>query len=988
MSKFKQWLCESIYIDVSRDNVPTSIMHLFVDMAEIPPPDDSFNYGWSDMARKNVWLKKGVSFKQFRDLYGRGPEAFTPDDARLRQQGAAHSMDPRSKRPTPENRPMVGQPAGHGRVAPPVRTPAAPAEPEASYVCAFAVKDGQPTNEKIVLKNMNNGTWEIIRAGGQHETLPAAELRLHAKAYRPEGDGTAPKMVATPGEWVVEQEPEPEKQTESEPQKFIISKAGQKIPEDAVIPENLISEEQRAIRDKFEKVMTTNEQSHIMIDALAGSGKTSMLRHLAWMYGKPGQKWLYLVFNNRNKVEAETEFPEWVEVKTTNSFLGTLLETEENLLNIPLTQRIIALAQKKRKQAPGQGRPQQRGARGKDAKSLEKARIIADGPQFSKVMQDSGIPSGTVDLSYESDAVNTVVNYICLQSLQVRFKNEVVKLAGLAKSFALDPRNQEQYRAGIQNILNKYDIDTGMMGTKEMVLKRYKDNPRFLEIIKRCLMNILGYDFFQKDYREELLYATEWMMEKTLPMGTDEMWEREMKDEDGNPVIDPRTGKPQTERFHLGQYRDFNDDIWFAAVHSNDIKWPHYDVVMADEVQDFNEGQKIMLQKLQQAGAKVIAVGDPNQSIYRFRGADEQAFQSIGNMLGQTSQDPNVLHRITYNFRSRQAIIDFANERTHVKDLKRGKTFKDGGTGAVSDQEQKYDDVFSQLGEEAAKNKGFVIKQTAFIARTNQPLVHAALRLLTSGVPFVIVGKDIAEDLIEHIYKILKNVKIEDQNTGKKRNLQVTDPCSILSYELQSFADSEQKFHGSQATKTAYLSDLRETTDAILAAMESFQSETGRPQMEAYGSRRFGGGRYYDDDNGNGYGNGGAAAPQQGPTISQFLAWLNKKLGMNSVEIEEGSEEEIRKQLQLYKKKMQENSVILTTSHKSKGLEFSRVYILRDDLFPHPKAKREEDKKQEENARYVAYTRAKDELNIVALDGQPGYKPPQQREPEGPSFRV
>uniref|UniRef100_UPI000B0EFA42 3'-5' exonuclease n=1 Tax=Shigella flexneri TaxID=623 RepID=UPI000B0EFA42 len=61
------------------------------------------------------------------------------------------------------------------------------------------------------------------------------------------------------------------------------------------------------------------------------------------------------------------------------------------------------------------------------------------------------------------------------------------------------------------------------------------------------------------------------------------------------------------------------------------------------------------------------------------------------------------------------------------------------------------------------------------------------------------------------------------------------------------------------------------------------------------------------------------------------------------------------------------------TGHKSKGLEFSRVFILRDDQFPHPRANHPEEKKQEENARYVAYTRAMDELHLIKVKGQPGF---------------
>lgn len=57
--------------------------------------------------------------------------------------------------------------------------------------------------------------------------------------------------------------------------------------------------------------------------------------------------------------------------------------------------------------------------------------------------------------------------------------------------------------------------------------------------------------------------------------------------------------------------------------------------------------------------------------------------------------------------------------------------------------------------------------------------------------------------------------------------------------------------------------------------------------------------------------------------------------------------------------------VVLSTVHRAKGLEADRVFILRPDLIPHPMARSEEQIKQEDNLKYVAYTRAKKELIFV-----------------------
>lgn len=65
-----------------------------------------------------------------------------------------------------------------------------------------------------------------------------------------------------------------------------------------------------------------------------------------------------------------------------------------------------------------------------------------------------------------------------------------------------------------------------------------------------------------------------------------------------------------------------------------------------------------------------------------------------------------------------------------------------------------------------------------------------------------------------------------------------------------------------------------------------------------------------------------------------------------------------------------DNSIILSSGHRAKGLEWDRCVILRPDLMPHPGAKTKADKQQEEHLRYVMFTRPKVEL-IVCHDMEP-----------------
>jgi superfamily I DNA/RNA helicase len=57
--------------------------------------------------------------------------------------------------------------------------------------------------------------------------------------------------------------------------------------------------------------------------------------------------------------------------------------------------------------------------------------------------------------------------------------------------------------------------------------------------------------------------------------------------------------------------------------------------------------------------------------------------------------------------------------------------------------------------------------------------------------------------------------------------------------------------------------------------------------------------------------------------------------------------------------------IVLSTVHKAKGLESENVYLLNSELTPSPWAKKDWEKEQEENLRYVAYTRAKEKLSFI-----------------------
>jgi len=81
---------------------------------------------------------------------------------------------------------------------------------------------------------------------------------------------------------------------------------------------------------------------------------------------------------------------------------------------------------------------------------------------------------------------------------------------------------------------------------------------------------------------------------------------------------------------------NYDDMIYLPAI--LDLPLPTFDVVGIDEAQDFNRCQLLMILRLIRSGARVMAVGDPNQSLYMFRGACHDSFEQIRDALSGTDR--------------------------------------------------------------------------------------------------------------------------------------------------------------------------------------------------------------------------------------------------------------------------------------------------------------------------------------------------------------
>ena len=759
---------------------------------------------------------------------------------------------------------------------------------------------------KFTKEGMTGWDWEDMDTNdGQ---VPEAEIQRLVE-FVPEGYST-PHITKVNNEFVVKSVP-------------VIVKA--ETPDALLDPLKQIREDnERAEEGDFkpdqyqQKVIEafTQTDKNIMMSALAGTGKTSMLRMLAKLKAdrekQSGKelRWDYLVFNAKNKVEGTEKFkPHGIGVSTSHGFLGEILNNSR-IPGVPSGKDSLWVPETKKKY----------GAHTRMA-------LILD-----NLMHGSE--------TYSGGAKNKLYQAKLL----------IQKIAALCKQFAINPMDHTS-TGEIDQLITRYNFDTRLPSEEET--KAMEDGQN---------MNMV-------DYRADIIKDVQRILTECLPGRTQNLHatlsaqrqqtvdELEQKLKRGQWTLTPRQVKSLERKIgkekralykanklkDMGRYRDHDDTLWYSALpqYINQLQWPQADVIMVDEVQDFNECQRRMLEKLAANGARLIAVGDSHQSIYRFRGADSKSFGRIEALLNGLSKG-SVTLPLPENHRCGANIIEWVNNNTEVMKklppedrLKADKehTEKERKRGQV-DEGVPYDDAFKMISDEWNRRGGSFKEETAFIARTNAPLANAAMQLMKSGIDFEIIGKDFSADLARHIGAVLME-GIDAWAKPPNPNLQDL-PALLTDYKEK----MNNRWRG-QVSREEELKDINEFTDLLVQMASYLHGNNGYDP------------KYVDND---------PISARKGKlkqvvTALDFRDYLYKRFGSDLDNSEKDAAE--------YEKKDKRKFITLTTAHRSKGMEYSRVLILAPELFPHPKSKGEEELVQEHNAWYVSCTRAERHLIIT-----------------------
>jgi DNA helicase-2/ATP-dependent DNA helicase PcrA len=169
---------------------------------------------------------------------------------------------------------------------------------------------------------------------------------------------------------------------------------------------------------------------------------------------------------------------------------------------------------------------------------------------------------------------------------------------------------------------------------------------------------------------------------------------------------------------------DFDDMIYMPVALG--LKVPSFSNVFVDECQDLNRSQiELVLKMVKKPNGRVIAVGDPCQSIYGFRGADTDAMNRIQEALQATVMPLSVCYRCPTTH------LDLAREIVpHVE----------AAPNAIKGE-------IENISTELFTTKVDKEKEPLVLCRTNAPLISYAIKLIKEGKKAHVRGADIGSFL-------------------------------------------------------------------------------------------------------------------------------------------------------------------------------------------------------------------------------------------------
>jgi superfamily I DNA/RNA helicase len=245
---------------------------------------------------------------------------------------------------------------------------------------------------------------------------------------------------------------------------------------------------------------------------------------------------------------------------------------------------------------------------------------------------------------------------------------------------------------------------------------------------------------------------------------------------------------------------DFDDMLYFAV--KDGIVLPKFDFIFVDEAQDTNAIQRAILRKIMHAHTRIIAVGDPAQAIYGFRGADSNSLNLIAEEFNCTR------FPLTVSYRCAKSVVNHARKWvSHIEPC------DDAPEGEVLDLGYKWDHTAFGIDD-------------LVVCRNTKPLIQLAYRLLKARVPVSVMGREIGQGLKVLINRMKAN-GVDDLEL-KLEAWAMREVDKAIAKQLDSKADAVQDKCDAILCLLHSMDEETRTIEALLAVIDSLFTDGGR----------------------------------------------------------------------------------------------------------------------------------------------------------------
>jgi DNA helicase-2/ATP-dependent DNA helicase PcrA len=411
--------------------------------------------------------------------------------------------------------------------------------------------------------------------------------------------------------------------------------------------------------------------------------------------------------------------------------------------------------------------------------------------------------------------------------------------------------------------------------------------------------------------------------------------------------------------------------------------------ILVDEYQDTNHAQYVLIRQLAAGHRNLFVVGDPDQSIYGWRGANLQ------NILDFQNDYPEArVIKLEQNYRSTQIILEAANQViSHNLDRKPKALWTKNPRGKpllMVTGETELDEAAFVAGEiyQQVQQLGRSYRDFAVLYRTNAQSRVLEEAFIKTGIPYEIIGgikfyerKEIKDILayLKVLYNPLDAISLRRIINIPRRGIGEATWASLEKFGAEKGLTMYETVHRAREIPGLSSRFVR-AVESFARLMDSLEEMVDRvPVTELVENILEKSGYLEELKRENTL---DAAARLE--NLQEFLSVTYDYDRFSEEKSLEGFLAQVSLVSELDEYEENDDKVVLMTLHSAKGLEFPVVFLtgLEEGIFPHARSLLEEDELEEERRLcYVGMTRAREELFLSrawqrTLYGAPANNPP------------